>query len=239
MLQFTEKYRDDLVVRMTYNTNAIENSTLTLPETISIVLYKTTPNGKDLREIYEAVNHAEAFDLMIDKINQDEPLSYKTILDLRYVLMDKLNTHRGQFKRRENMIVGSDLQTASPAKVPELINAWCKTLNWQLEHADDLEAICNIVAEKHIEFEKIHPFDDGNGRVGRLLINYSLLQKGYPACIIPREEKLHYIEFLSSDNIDKLGELFKNLCKVEYNRGLKFGVDYLAGSQQSDYDLEI
>ena len=96
---FTEKYMDDLVVRLTHHSNALENNTLTLNETISIVLYQTAPNGKSLREIYETDNHARALKLMIEKIHEQEVITYKTLLDLHYVLMDRLDATRGQFKK--------------------------------------------------------------------------------------------------------------------------------------------
>lgn len=232
MIEFTEKYWDDVIIRMTYNSNAIENSTLTLPETMSILIYKTTPKGKDLREVYEAVNHAEAFNLMIEKINDHEAISHKTILDLHYVLMDKLNSNRGQFKKNENMIIGADFETASPISVPELIDDWCWSLDYGLKHVDNFKDACKLIAGKHIEFERIHPFDDGNGRIGRLLINYSLLEKGFPACIIPKEEKLEYIEFLVEEDAEGLGEFFIQLCIAEYERGLKFGVNYDLGGKR-------
>ena len=222
---FTQRYLDDLMARMTYNSNAIENNTLTLNETISIVLYKTTPNGKDLREVYEAVNHAEAVNLMMNKIDNHEEMNYKTILDLHYVLMDKLDMNRGQFKSNVNMIVGADFETASPAQVPYLIDNWCHDLNKKLTHTNDPIVINEIVAEKHIEFERIHPFNDGNGRLGRLLMNYTLIQQGLPPFVVPKENKLQYINYLSEQNTSRLSKMIHEQCLLEKERAIKFGVN--------------
>lgn len=237
MRPFTEKYRDDVVSRMTYNTNAIENSTLTLNETISIILHNTTPNGKSLREVYEAVNHAEAFDLMLEKISNNEILDYKSILDLHYILMDKLDPNRGQFKKEENMIVGANFNTASPFQVPTLIDDWCYNLERQLQSVFDSDSLIQIISEKHIEFERIHPFSDGNGRVGRLLINYSLIDNDLPPCVIPKENKLEYMEYLSEQDSEGLGRFIKNQCDLERTRAMNFGVEF--PEQEEELDLEL
>jgi Fic family protein len=230
-IMFTQKYLDDLIVRMTYHSNAIENSTLTLNETISILLYNTSPNGKDLREIYEATNHAAAFNLMLDKIAQGEVLTHKTILDLHYVLMDKLSSDRGQFKQHENLIVGSDFTAASVLETPKLIVDWCYDLsNKMINTTLTLKEVSEILAQKHIEFERIHPFSDGNGRIGRLLINYSLLQLGYPPAIILREFKLEYFNYLSEQNVHGLTSMIYNQCQFEFERAPKFGVYFTENS---------
>ncbi|NLC41656.1 MAG: Fic family protein [Erysipelothrix sp.] len=222
---FTEKYMDDLVVRLTHHSNALENNTLTLNETISIVLYQTAPNGKSLSEIYETDNHARALKLMIEKIHEQEVITHKTLLDLHYVLMDRLDATRGQFKNNENAIVGADFQTAHPNDVPQLIDSWCYDLNFKLNNDNaDLEFISEVIAQKHIEFERIHPFSDGNGRMGRLLMNYSLLERGFPPFVILKQEKLEYINALTNQNTSDLASKLKYSVSQEKERARKFGV---------------
>lgn len=167
-----------------YNSNAIENSTLTLEDTED-VLQGIARKGYDLREVFEAKNLAEVTQRLID--NQ-EPLSKELILSLHGQLLRGINDDwAGRFRRRGELVRVGNHMGANPQFIDELID---ELLNDY--HSSDLYFVEKI-AWFHAEFEVIHPFSDGNGRIGRVLINQQLMAEGAPPIIIPNKGKqTHY-----------------------------------------------
>lgn len=217
------KYQDDLMVRMTHHSAAIDNNSLTMEEIVSIVLNQTIPEGKDPKEIYEVIGHFEAIKAMFDKKG---PLTTETILDLHYILMNNLDENRGQLKKHENMIVGANFKTAHPDDVPMLIENWLWNLNDRLAKAKDLKEVSLILAIKHIEFERIHPFALGNGKIGRLLINYSLLEYNYPPLVIHKEDKEMYLNYLVKVDPFGFAGMIERECLKEEEIASQFDVKY-------------
>jgi Fic family protein len=216
--KITSDYLDDILVRLAYHSSAIEGNTITLNETISILLNNTIPGTTNKREFYEIENHKQAFEYMISCLNNREELSISIILEIHNQLMDHLDFNRGKFKTSTNAIVGADFETTSPEKTPTIMYQWVNNLNYQLENATSEIDKIKIILEKHIEFERIHPFSDGNGRTGRMLINYSLLLNEIPPIIITKELKDEYMIGLRDQNIEKLLEFSKKLIENEKNR---------------------
>lgn len=165
-----EKLEEYILANFTYNTNAIEGSKLSLADVQSI-FKGVMPQGKDLREIYGAENMRKAYNY----IKTMKRLSEKKILELHKIVMqDILATDLGKY-RAIQVYVGNHIPPPSKevkALMKELLN-WYKFANKKL-HA--FEVACLL----HAKFELIHPFRDGNGRVGRLLMNFVLSNAGYP-----------------------------------------------------------
>ena len=217
---FTQDYLDDILVRLAHHSAGIEGNTISLPATVSIILNGTLPtSGKaTVREFYEIENHKQAFEHVIQHLANEDSLSIEIIKEIHADLTDRLQYDRGQFKKNENMIIGAEFQTASPAETPFLVQQLVDNLEYRLDVADSDDDKLLAILDTHIQFERIHPFSDGNGRTGRIVMNYSLLQQGFPPLIIEKETKAQYIEFLGNQDIDGFVQFAKDILEKEQKR---------------------
>lgn len=213
--KISKEYRDDFLVRMAHHSSAIEGNTITLNETVSILLYNTIPEKTNVREFYEIENHRQAMDYVFNCIEKEEELSLSVIKEIHRYLMDHLHEERGMFKTQSNGIVGADFETAIPQKTPELMYQWIQNYNFLISKAENEDEKIKIILEKHIEFERIHPFADGNGRTGRMIMNYSLLQNNIPPLVISKELKGEYIYSLANQDLNKLFDFSKKIIMKE------------------------
>ena len=184
------QFEDATIPSFTYNTNAIEGSMLSLQDT-GIILHKgLTPPGKELREIYGATNMREAYNYMKKmKDITEETIKKLHILVMKNILTEELGAYRSVPVR----IIGSSVQPPFPI---DLQNKMEKLIKWYNENKDmhPFELACLL----HTKFEKIHPFKDGNGRVGRLIMNFVLLKQKYPLLDIKVDKKLDYYKTLEA-----------------------------------------
>lgn len=217
---FSQDYLDDILVRLAHHSAGIEGNTISLPATVSIILNGTLPtSGKaTVREFYEIENHKQAFEHVIQHLANEDSLSIEIIKEIHADLTDRLQYDRGQFKKNENMIIGAEFQTASPAETPFLVQQLVDNLEYRLDVADSDDDKLLAILDTHIQFERIHPFSDGNGRTGRIVMNYSLLQQGFPPLIIEKETKAQYIEFLGNQDIDGFVQFAKDILEKEQKR---------------------
>lgn len=217
---FSKDYLDDILVRLAHHSAGIEGNTISLPATVSIIVNGTLPmSGKaTVREFYEIENHKQAFENMLSHLLNEDPLMVTIIKDIHADLTDRLQYDRGQFKKNENMILGAEFQTASPSETPFLMTQLIDNLAYRLEGAESDDEKLIAVLDSHIQFERIHPFSDGNGRTGRMVLNYSLLQQGFPPLIIEKETKAEYIEFLGNQDLEGFFQLAKVLLEKEQRR---------------------
>lgn len=171
---------------MVYNSNAIENSTLTLKDTEDILLRDQIRRDVKIREIYEAKNLAKVTEQLI--FSPWQPLSAELLLSTHAILLHDINNDvAGRFRRHHEWVrIGSHLG-ANPDFVGNLISELIQTYNDSLNNPNlfFLDAIANF----HASFESIHPFCDGNGRIGRVIINRQLMRLGYPPIIIRNKNK--------------------------------------------------
>ena len=219
-----KEYLDDILVRLAHHSSALEGNTITLAETISIILHNQVSSNRsvDLREVYEIKNHEQAFHYVVESLKDEEQLSLHTVKEIHALLMDRLQYDRGQFKSVDNAILGADFMTASVQETPTLMHQWVENLNYRLEVAtSDSEKILAL-AEAHIHFERIHPFADGNGRTGRMLLNYSLLQHGFAPLIINSKEKATYLRFLAEQDAKSFGHFIEVALEEEQQRLQRF-----------------
>ena len=192
----------DFRVRFTYNSNAIEGNTLTLAETQMVLEYGVTVEGHPLREYLEATNHAEAFDFL-DRL-VDRQITLETVLKIHELVMDKIIQDAGQLRTVQVYIRGSN-HTPPPARdVPLYMMQWVRWLN--SDNALHYDPITRTTIAHH-DFEALHPFTDGNGRVGRLLLNLMLMQGGYPPALILREWRTRYIIALQAAHHGEYSDL--------------------------------
>jgi Fic family protein len=172
-----------------YNSNAIENSTLTLPETEKILLEMEVSKDLNLREVYEAQNLSRTMKYLHSKASTIQ-LNQTIMLMLHKMLMGNIaDDHAGRY-RKESEYVRVGTHIGSP---PESIDESIKKALVQYS-SDSSGYFVDKVSLFHLEFETIHPFKDGNGRIGRILINWQLVRLGYPTIIIRSKEKQNYYQ---------------------------------------------
>lgn len=217
--KLTNEYNSDLLVRMTHHSTAIEGNTLTQAETISILLHNYIPKNMSEREYYEVKNYKKAFEFLLEA---EKDLTSEIIKKYNEFIMENLREDNGVFKKVENIILGSDFETTKPYLVPTVIEDWCQNLKYRLNNAKTDEEKVEIILDQHIKFEKIHPFSDGNGRTGRLLIIHSCLKEDIVPLIIPKEEKGKYINILHTENLNEFKKWGLELQEKEKKRIEKF-----------------
>lgn len=171
------------IPEMVYNSNAIENSTLTLKDTESILFFDTIKKDHEIREIYEAKNLAKIIQSLCN--NKNEKLSVEYILQSHKILLNGINDKIAwQFRCGDQRVRIWSHLGANPDFVSWLIH------NLVNEYNNDKKTyFLDKIAYFHAEFETIHPFGDGNGRIWRMLINKQLMDLGFPPIIIPNKNK--------------------------------------------------
>jgi Fic family protein len=171
------------IPEMVYNSNAIENSTLTLEDTEKILLGGSLDRKVNIREVFEAKNLAKLTETLLEK--NKSLLNIKLILKLHKALLSNIDdTIAGRFRRGKEWVrVGNHLG-ANPRFVHILMQELVDNYN-----QNKINYFLDAVAHFHAEFETIHPFVDGNGRIGRVLINQQLMNAGFPPIIIQNKSK--------------------------------------------------
>lgn len=210
-----QKYFEDFITRSTYHSNAIEGSTLTYAETYAILFNDNSfkINNKEPREIYEAINHKKAMILLFDKIQSQKcTLDDAFIKQINEIINNDILNTKG-YRQVQVMIRGSEHIPPDPKDIQMLMMYFIDNYNH-----DTNDDIFYKVANYHIEFESIHPFEDGNGRTGRLLINYELLKNNLPPIVIPKEERTKYFEYLRNKDVIGLSNWLKELSNQEKAR---------------------
>ncbi|MEK7625207.1 MAG: Fic family protein [Patescibacteria group bacterium] len=218
-----------------YNSNAIESSTLTISETEKILLNMEVSRNVSVREVFEAKNLARVFEYIKDKINTKN-VDKDFILLLHKMLISNIDDRiAGRFRNQHEYVrVGSYI-----APAPEHIEAMAGALllEYSSRHA---EYFLEKISKFHLEFEHIHPFCDGNGRIGRVLINYQLMQLGFPPIIIRDKEKVAYYKSFGEfkDSNKKKSSIMDKVLSSAILESLHKRIAYLEGNEivrLSDY----
>ena len=188
-------------IGMTYSSNALEGNTLTLSETKVLLEDGLTVGGKPLRDCYEAVGHANAYDYMLQTARSTAfAFSEETIIQLHRLFYQKLDEMKaGVYRTIQVFISGTEYVPPKPGDVPALMKGLADTLN---EKWDSLHPV-RLAAFAHRKLVDIHPFIDGNGRTARLLMNLILINRGYQIVSIPPVLRLEYINALRAAQRDK------------------------------------
>lgn len=183
--------RDKLSLEWTYHSNAIEGNTLTLRET-KVVLEGITVGGKTLREHFEATNHRDAILYVEDIVARSESLTEWQIKNIHSLVLKGISNDEAGRYRRENVVISG--ASTTPPDFLHLDEEMQQLVSW---HGQALQRHpVERAAELHTRFVKIHPFVDGNGRTGRLLLNFELMKSGYPPAVIRKDDRLAYYEAL-------------------------------------------
>jgi Fic family protein len=207
-----------------YNSNAIENSTLTLPDTEKILLDLEVSKNYSLREVFEAKNLARVYEY-IRKKKDSIALNQETVLFIHSLLIGGINDDIAGRFRKENEYVRVGRHVA-PA--PEHVLRMVEVLLHEYK-SDHSTNIFSKIAYFHLQFETIHPFVDGNGRIGRVLINLQLQEFGYPNIIIRDKEKHLYYKTFSYFRDKKSTKEMEQIIYLALSEGLHKRIAYLEG----------
>ena len=197
-------YLDDLLVRTAHHSTAIEGNTLTQGEVKSILIDGYIPRAMNLRELNEVINYKSFMQYIRDNLTDLPPLSLERIKKIHFLLcQNAIDGVAGTFKTIPNMIIGASFTPTQPHMVITELQEWILNLEAQLE-SQVKEGIIEAICRQHIAFEHIHPFSDGNGRVGRALMVYICLQKGIAPIVVTKEDKAEYISYLNTEDVNGL-----------------------------------
>jgi Fic family protein len=203
--------QEKLRVEWTYDSNAIEGSSLTMGETLFFLKEGLTVEGKPFKDFLDARNHAEAIDYLYELIQENRPASEGFIKEINALLLsgvtctDAVNEFGqkikkaatpGKYKILPNHVLQPDGTIhfyTDPIKVHDEMEALCK---WIVDNIDTIHPVITG-ALAHYNMVRIHPFDDGNGRGARILMNMIFIKKGYPPAIIRKEDRRQYLVSLS------------------------------------------
>ena len=184
-----ERLRDEFMIEFTYNSNAIEGNTLTLKET-AMALEGMTIDKKPLKDHLEAVGHRDAFLYVQDIAKKDMPLSESVIKNIHALVLMNRPEDKGVYRRIPVKIMGAYTEPVQPYLIEPKMTELLATDNERKGVLHDIER----VARFHLEFEGIHPFIDGNGRTGRLLMNLELIKCGYPPINVKFADRKRYYD---------------------------------------------
>lgn len=185
--------REMFIVEHTYNSNAIEGNTLTLQET-GLVLQGITIDRKPLKDHLEAVGYKEAFEYVEQLAKEQKPLTDYEIRAIHSLVLADRKEDRGQWRRVPVRIVGATTTPVQPYQIEPMISALFADMNTVYRKLHVVEQ----AALFHLRFESIHPFIDGNGRTGRLVMNLQLIQAGYPPINVKFTDRRRYYEAFDS-----------------------------------------
>ena len=212
------RLNEEFIVEYTYNSNAIEGNTLTLRET-DLVLRGLTIDKKPLKDHMEAVGHKEAFDYVRELVKNNIPLSENIIKKIHFLVLADKKDDRGVYRRVPVRIMGAAHELVQPYLIQP------KMEQLLIDFKNSNEHIVTKLARFHIEFEAIHPFIDGNGRTGRLLVNLELMKAGYPPIDIKYMDRLAYYnafdEYHVKHNLSVMEKLFAKYINERLDKYLK------------------
>lgn len=203
-------YEKDFELTFTHNSTAIEGNTLTLMETKVVLEDGISIGGKELREIYEVVNHKKAYRYVKKCIAEERALSEKIVKDIHAILTENIIVG-GIYRNQSVRISGAGHTPPTGNDMYIQIKNFYIDMEWKKKALNEIE----YAAWTHAEFVRVHPFIDGNGRTSRLLMNYQLMSAGFLPVSIAKETRLNYYnaleEYAVNGKLDAFVELITDL----------------------------
>jgi len=187
--------RDQFVLKLTYTSNGIEGSTLTEQDTSAILFDNIALPDKSLTEQLEAKNHQTALNYLFEYILKGKKIDEDLILKLHSILMNGIRPDAGVYRYHSVRTAGVNLPTANYLSIPKLMQEVVSMIS---QKNKDIIALSTSV---HSKFEQIHPFSDGNGRIGRLLMDAMLLKNNFAPAVIHQRQKQLYYTYLNKSQI--------------------------------------
>lgn len=216
VLKNSKSYFEDFISRSTYHSNAIEGSTLSFAETYALLFDSrhSKIEQAEAKEIYEAINHKYALNKVIDRVEQKIFCIDESFLTNINKTINSNILYVGGYRMRPIRTRGSEKKFPLPKDLDTVMNDFFERYNALFKS----EVHMKDVAKMHLDYENIHPYPDGNGCTGRLMINYILLAANQVPVVIPFESRKHYLSLMENDDIDGLTEMFVQLQSKEVER---------------------
>lgn len=188
----------DLMMKYNQQSNAIEGNSLDIFETKVLLENGITANGKPFKDHLDILNHQQAIGYLIDLVRDNQPLSEQTIKNFHYLILMKTDNEReaGKYRTMPVAISGAEHQPPQPFLVQPQMEA---LIQWNAEH-QHLHPV-ERAAILHSKFVAVHPFIDGNGRTGRLIMNLELMKAGFQVAILKAENRVDYYRALSQADL--------------------------------------
>lgn len=207
-------YLEDFITRATYDSNALEGSTLTKNETYALNFDSNhCVVNANAKEIHQAINLKKAFMEMLKRLENKEPLSHDYLIHINELINENI-LFGGAYRVDPAIMTGSNKVFPGPDEIETFLNRFITAYNALVENGFTMYD----VADLHINFENIHPFSDGNGRTGRLLINSLLLSGNEVPITLPLDARNDYLKMLETNNTQGLAEMFTRLQEDEKER---------------------
>lgn len=219
--EILKSFEDSFAIEYAHNSTAIEGNTLTLIQTKAILEDGLSVGGKELRELYEVVNHNKAFSYVKECVSENKPLDESTVKDIHALIMENILLG-GVYRNMEVRITGAGHKPPPPSEMYRQI----KTFFADLPNQTDFNGI-ELAAWTHAEFVRIHPFGDGNGRTARMIMNYQLMLQGFLPVSIAKENRLAYFDALEaygvSGDLSPFAEMIATLEEQRLEEYLSIG----------------
>jgi Fic family protein len=203
---------------MTYSSNALEGNSLTETETKIVIEDGITIGGKPVRDHLEALGHSEAYDHLF-RLAKGQEITEADVKEIHRIFFYRIDAKQaGKYRKSRVIITGTDFIPPGPDKIPDLMGSFIAGL-------PEIRAKCHPIefaAIVHRELVTIHPFVDGNGRAGRLLMNLALLQTGYPLAIIPPILRRDYLDTLNKTHKGDDGPFINFITGVCYESAKEY-----------------
>lgn len=226
------KLKERFEIEMTYNSNAIEGNTLTLKETYWVIQQGITVKGKSLKDHLEAKNHQEALGYLYEMVEHgsSQTISEHLIKSLHALVIQNIDQNiAGRYRNVDVFITGTDHTPPSGLDIPYKMQEF---IEWARKNHRKMNVV-EFAAIFHHKFVHIHPFQDGNGRVGRLLMNIFLMQYGFPLTIIQKNDRQKYYRVLAAADGGNYKPLVLFVAQAVL-RSLKIYLDVLTPSKEKE-----
>ncbi|MBQ3436295.1 MAG: Fic family protein [Bacilli bacterium] len=202
-----QHYYENFITRSIKSSNAIEGNTLSYAETYSIVFADESLPLQNInpRELYEAINLKYALNYSLEHLNS---FNTSLVIKINELINKNIKDTKG-YRTGKVLIKGADFVPPQASLVPSMLNE----LIYQYQNSE--APLLERIAFFHIGFERIHPFEDGNGRTGRVLINHMLINENQVPLVIPEEKRIEYFEYLQNEDTIGLAKMFADLQEKE------------------------
>lgn len=232
-----KKLKNRFEIEMTYNSNAIEGNSLTLKETYWVIQEGVTIKGKPLKDVLEAKNHKAALDFLYEMVEQKSQFTFSEsiVKQLHALIIQDIDREKaGRYRNVDVFITGTEHTPPPSFEVPLKMHdmvLWARANHRKMN-------VVEFAAILHHKFVHIHPFEDGNGRTGRLLMNIFLMRHGYPIAIIQKNDRQKYYRALRAADLDNYKPLV-NLVAQGVLRSLNLYLDTLTPSKEKEPLLSL